>query len=187
VNRSPARPASPHDLESPHDIAARWVREGLDEEPAIKPDAWKASALQRLGLRALSYAGRMLTGEQHMPLGAIIATTPDHPRVTEHVARKLAALVGKVLADEPRVTDVLNDVAAFASLGASSGRVLDVVGRAIEDGIITPEERADMIAALEALGERVHSLLVRLRSTERERVEGVRTGSPRLVKPETTR
>lgn len=166
MTRSPAR-------ETPAEIAARIVREGLDHAES-KPDGWAAAMLVALDLKAKSYAHRWLTGEQQIPLRAVVASAETHPEVVEHVARRLASLVGKVLADAPRVSDVLNDFHAFASLGASSGRVLDEIGRAIADGVITPGERASMRTALRSLIEAAASYDERLAAMDREPVEGAR-------------
>lgn len=92
--RSPAHPGAP--AESFRDMAARWVREGLDNAKS-KPDGWAASMLVALDLSAKSYVHRWLIGEQQVPLQAIAASATSHPEVTEHVARELAALVGMEL------------------------------------------------------------------------------------------
>lgn len=84
---------SPAQPESAQDVAARWIREALDGARS-KPDAWAVQMVAALGLRATSYVHRWLTGEQQVPLRAVIASAETHPEVVEHVARELAALVG---------------------------------------------------------------------------------------------
>lgn len=175
MTRSPARRSASG--RSPHEEVTAILNAAIDVAD-IKREAWVASMLVRLDLSARSYVSRWLSGEQQVPLAAICASVEEYPELVEHVARVLAGRVGKVLADEPRITDTLNDFHAFATLGASAGRVLDVVARMLEDGVIDAAERQQAIVALEALGERVQSLLVRLRSTSDERVEGIRLARP---------
>lgn len=131
--RSTDRPVS---AESFRDMAARWIRQGLDDAKS-KPDGWAESMLVALGLSAKSYCHRWLSAEQQVPLQAVIASAATHPEVTAHVASELAALVGmelRTVAHEdahPRsLADVIVELGDVSRAAAEGER----------DGVLSPDD-----------------------------------------------
>lgn len=138
---------SPAHAESPQDVASRWVREGLDHARS-KPDGWAVQMVASLGLKATSYVHRWLTGEQQIPLRAIIASAESHPALVEHIARELAALVGH----EVRRLESID--APPRQLANVVREALDVVRQANEgeaDGHLSPEDCARELIEWEEL------------------------------------
>lgn len=156
MSRSPAPPST----ESATDAAARILREGLDRA-RYKPDAWAAAMVAALELRAISYVHRWITGEQQVPLRAIVASAPTHPDLVAHVARELGALVGlDVRASEPgapsraSLIDVVRealDVVRQASEGEADGSLsIDDCDRELRDWEDLDRVRAQRVAHLRA-------------------------------------
>lgn len=174
TNRRQDKTAAREDLDR---ATARILRACLADAELEDPNGVSQAALAHASGLTESIVSRQLGGQKPVQMRLLVAMldadSPLEP-VGRRVLSKLAARIGKVLADEPRVTDVLNDFHAFASLGTHAGRVLEKIGAALGDGVIDRDEAQSGIRALDAL--------IQIAVSYRERLQVIADGGAERVR-----